>query len=100
MNKKWMEQQEVRRKGTRPLGARTTTPARAHHSAGVSQDQRALTLALQGIERGHYATLATPWEKTFFFLPLGHSEELRHHEVAVKLAEELVEHAPVELRRI
>jgi uncharacterized protein (DUF924 family) len=65
-----------------------------------AQDQRALNLALQGIEIGHYAALETPWEKTFFFLPLGHSEELKHHEVAVKLAEELVEQAPAELRRI
>jgi uncharacterized protein (DUF924 family) len=41
-----------------------------------------------------------PWEKTFFFLPLGHSEELAHLEHAVKLAEELAEQAPPELRRI
>jgi uncharacterized protein (DUF924 family) len=65
-----------------------------------AQDQRALNLALQGIESGHYTSLATPWEKTFFFLPLGHSEELRHHEQAVKLAEELVAQAPAELRKI
>ena len=45
-----------------------------------AQDQQALALALQGIENGHYAALATPWEKTFFFLPLGHSEELTHLE--------------------
>jgi uncharacterized protein (DUF924 family) len=43
-----------------------------------AQDANALALALQGIEIGHYAALETPWEKTFFFLPLGHSEELRH----------------------
>jgi uncharacterized protein (DUF924 family) len=65
-----------------------------------AQDQKALALALQGIEIGHYAALETPWEKTFFFLPLGHSEELTHLEVAVKLAEELVEQAPAELRRV
>ncbi len=62
--------------------------------------QKALALALQGIEIGHYAALETPWEKTFFFLPLGHSEELTHLEVVVKLAEELVEQAPSELRRV
>jgi uncharacterized protein (DUF924 family) len=36
-----------------------------------AQDQKALALALQGIEIGHYAALETPWKKTFFFLPLG-----------------------------
>ena len=42
----------------------------------------------------------SPWEKTFFFLPFGHSEELRHLEEAVKLAEDLVEQAPAELRKV
>jgi uncharacterized protein (DUF924 family) len=65
-----------------------------------AQDPKALALALQGIEIGHYAALETPWEKTFFFLPLGHSEELTHLEAAVQLAEELVEKAPTELRRV
>jgi uncharacterized protein (DUF924 family) len=65
-----------------------------------AQDKKALALALQGIEIGHYAALETPWEKTFFFLPLGHSEELTHLETAVELAEELVGQAPSELRRI
>jgi uncharacterized protein (DUF924 family) len=65
-----------------------------------AQDQKALALALQGIEIGHYAALETPWEKTFFFLPLGHAEELAHLETAVRLAEELVEQAPAELLRI
>jgi uncharacterized protein (DUF924 family) len=65
-----------------------------------AQDQKALALALQGIEIGHYAALEMPWEKTFFFLPLGHSEELTHLETVVKLAEELVGKAPAELRRI
>ena len=41
-----------------------------------AQDPKALGLALEGIENGHYAALETPWEKTFFFLPLGHSEDL------------------------
>jgi uncharacterized protein (DUF924 family) len=65
-----------------------------------AQDGKALALALQGIEIGHYAALETPWEKTFFFLPLGHSEDLTQQELAVKLAEELVAEAPAELRRI
>ena len=65
-----------------------------------AQDPKALALALQGIEIGHYAALETPWEKTFFFLPLGHSEELTQVEAAVRLAEELVGQAPAELRRM
>jgi uncharacterized protein (DUF924 family) len=65
-----------------------------------AQDAQALALSLQGIEIGHYAALETPWEKTFFFLPLGHAEDLTHLETAVRLAEELVRQAPAELRRI
>jgi uncharacterized protein (DUF924 family) len=62
-----------------------------------AQDPKALALALEGIDIGHYAALETPWEKSFF-LPLGHSEDLTNQELAVKLAEELVEEAPQELR--
>jgi uncharacterized protein (DUF924 family) len=58
-----------------------------------AQDRNALELTLEGLTVGHYATLESPWEKTFFLLPLGHSEELRHLEVAVKLAEELAAQA-------
>ena len=65
-----------------------------------AQDPLALALALEGIENGHYMALETPWEKTFFFLPFGHSEALTHQEVAVNLAEELVAQSPPELRRI
>ena len=65
-----------------------------------AQDPKALALAIEGIEIGHYGALETPWEKTFFFLPLGHSEELTHLEAAVRLAEELVGQAPAELRRV
>jgi uncharacterized protein (DUF924 family) len=65
-----------------------------------AQDPKALDLALEGIEIGHYGALETPWEKTFFFLPLGHSEELTHLETAVRLAEELVGQAPAGLRTV
>src|SRR5215475_14396861 len=34
-----------------------------------AQDRKALRLALEGIEVGHYAALNTPWEKTFFSCP-------------------------------
>ena len=65
-----------------------------------AQDPKARALALEGIELGHYATLVSPWEKTFFSMPLGHSEESRHLEMAVALAEELARHAPPELRGV
>jgi uncharacterized protein (DUF924 family) len=65
-----------------------------------AQDQKALALSLEGIEIGHYAALETPWEKTFFFLPLGHSEQLSHLERAVTLAEQLAASASPELRKI
>ena len=63
-----------------------------------AQDPKALALALEGIENGHYAALETPWEKTFFFLPLGHSEDLTKLEQVVKLAEAIVKEAPQEHR--
>ena len=65
-----------------------------------AQDPTALALTLQGIEIGHFAALETPWEKTFFLLPLGHSEKLEHHEKVVALAEALVRQEPPELRKI
>ena len=72
---------------------RNTPQAFAH-------DPKALGLTLAGLENGHYAALETPWEKTFFFLPLGHSEYLPYQERAVTLAEELVVSAPAKFRKI
>lgn len=65
-----------------------------------AQDAKALALALRGIELGHFAALDTPWEKTFFCLPLGHSEELQYIEKVVELAEQLVKQEPPELHKI
>lgn len=65
-----------------------------------AQDPKSLALALEGIDIGHYAALETPWEKTFFFLPLGHSEDLRNLKLAVKLADELVKQVPQEYRAL
>lgn len=65
-----------------------------------AQDPKACALTLEGIDVGHYAALKTPWEKTFFFLPLGHSENLRNLDLAVKLADELVREAPQEYRAL
>jgi uncharacterized protein (DUF924 family) len=65
-----------------------------------AQDEQARKLTLDGIDKGHYAALETPWEKTFFFLPLGHSERLDHLALAVKLADHLVESAPPEYQAV
>src|SRR4029453_2854178 len=61
-----------------------------------AQDSKALALALEGLEIGHYVALETPWEKTFFLLPLGHSEELLHVNRAAALAEQLADEAPAD----
>jgi uncharacterized protein (DUF924 family) len=63
-------------------------------------DAKARSLTRSGIEQGHYAVLASPWEKTFFFLPLGHSEDLRDLEQAVQLAEDLAREAAPDQRRL
>ena len=56
-------------------------------------DPKARALTREGIANGHYATLQDPWQKTFFLLPLGHSESLDDLEEAVKLAEALTSRA-------
>jgi uncharacterized protein (DUF924 family) len=65
-----------------------------------AQDPKACALVLEGIDMGHYAALETPWEKTFFILPLGHSEDLTNSNRVVKLAEELVLQAPPKYRAL
>ncbi|HKE45937.1 MAG TPA: DUF924 family protein [Steroidobacteraceae bacterium] len=65
-----------------------------------AQDAKAQKLTLEGLTLGHYAALATPWEKTFFLMPLGHSEELAHLDRAVELATELAATAPESIRGI
>jgi uncharacterized protein (DUF924 family) len=65
-----------------------------------AQDLKASALAIEGLEIGHYQALQTPWEKTFFLLPLGHSEDLKNLDLAVKLADELVQESPQEHRAL
>ncbi|OKH46475.1 hypothetical protein NIES2101_24850 [Calothrix sp. HK-06] len=65
-----------------------------------AQDEKACALTLEGIDVGHYAALETPWEKTFFLLPLGHSEDIKNLELVIKLADELVYEAPQEYRAL
>ena len=69
-------------------------------SQAFAQDSKALGLAIDGLERGHYAQLATVWEKTFFLLPLGHSEQIALLERCVLLCQALVDEAPEQLRKV
>ena len=63
-----------------------------------AQDEKAVALSLDGLAHGHYGRLATVWEKTFFILPLGHSEQRAHLDRCVALAEALIGEAPDHLR--
>ena len=65
-----------------------------------AHDAAALGFVIEGLQIGHYKALQTPWEKTFFLMPLGHAEELRYADAAVTLAAGLIEDGPPELRRI
>jgi uncharacterized protein (DUF924 family) len=58
-----------------------------------AQDYKAAALASDGLLGGHYEALRTPWEKTFFFMPLGHAENLLHLSMAVHCAEMLAAQA-------
>lgn len=66
-----------------------------------AQDPKTLALVVDGLEHGHYAALETPWEKTFFTIPLGHCEGadlLERLDRAVALAQEILAEAPARLR--
>lgn len=67
-----------------------------------AQDEKACSLALEGISNGHYAALGTPWEKTFFLLPLGHYEQdfIKNQSLLIQLADDLVAQAPPEHRAL
>jgi uncharacterized protein (DUF924 family) len=69
-------------------------------AAAFAQDARARRLARDGLANGHYHALSSPWERTFFFLPLAHGEELADHDAVVGLAQELVDAAPAQLRPV
>ena len=63
-----------------------------------AQDAKARGLVREGLETGHYSRLGTAFEKTFFLLPLGHSEDLTDLESAIELAHGLIDEAPPEHR--
>lgn len=65
--------------------------------AAFAWDKRALSLALEGLDRGHDRQLA-PIERAFFYLPLEHSEDPAHQERAVTLYEALLSEVPADAR--
>jgi uncharacterized protein (DUF924 family) len=68
-----------------------------------AQDPRALEIALEGYNNGHYLALATPWYRTVYNLPLGHcegSDHLARIDLAEKLAMEILEMSPPHLRPV
>jgi uncharacterized protein (DUF924 family) len=65
-----------------------------------AQDARATTLAVDGFEHGFYKDLSAVWEKTFFMLPLGHSERLADLDRCIALADALIPEAPAQVRAL
>ncbi|WP_119422769.1 DUF924 family protein [Desertibaculum subflavum] len=72
----------------------------AGSARAYSLDAKAVALAVEGLANGHYDRLASVWEKTFFQLPLGHSEDPVLLARCVALCEALVDTAPAPLRPI
>lgn len=68
-----------------------------HAATRYAQDAKALALAIEGMNNGHYGTVR---EKAFFILPLAHSERLAMHERMVALCEAMIAEVPEKLRRI
>jgi uncharacterized protein (DUF924 family) len=64
------------------------------------QDPKARAAVREGIANGHYEALGDPWKKTFFVLPLGHSEDLADLDWVVQLTEDLAYEGPEEHRRL
>jgi uncharacterized protein (DUF924 family) len=64
-------------------------------------DAHALRIAEEGMANGHYDELTRAWEKTFFFMPLGHTEGPDHRqrlERVVTLADAVAGEAPQRLQ--
>jgi uncharacterized protein (DUF924 family) len=69
-------------------------------STAYAQDEAAIALARDGMERGLYDQLSSAWEKTFFMLPLGHSERLADLDHCIALADAVIPEAPAQVRRL
>jgi uncharacterized protein (DUF924 family) len=64
-------------------------------------DPDALRIAEEGLRNGDFDALARPWEKTFFFMPLSHTEgpgHLERLEQVVTMAEAIALEAPERLQ--
>ncbi len=61
-----------------------------------AQDELARQACLQGLAEG-LDTQLTPIQRTFFYMPLMHSESLSEQKQSVTLFRQLAEHAPKEL---
>jgi len=70
-------------------------PRNLHRDSGdaYAYDDRALTIALEGVDRGTDRTLG-PYERLFAYLPLEHAEDLAAQRRCVTLCERLVDDAP------
>jgi uncharacterized protein (DUF924 family) len=57
-----------------------------HRGSGraYANDPKAVSLTLEGLENGHVTALRPPWEMLFFGVPLGHSEDILHQDLAVQ----------------
>jgi len=66
-----------------------------------AQDPKALELTLTGLANGHYEALSSVWEKTFFLLPINHTEGsdlVERVENHLHFTDKLVEEAPEHLK--
>lgn len=66
-----------------------------------SQDMKAKDLCLEGIANGHFDALDNVWQKTAFKIPLEHCEcpeHIANLDLAVAIADRLIEEAPDYLR--
>jgi uncharacterized protein (DUF924 family) len=73
----------------------------ASKADAYASDPQALRIAEEGLWNGHYDALTQPWEKTFFFLPLAHTEgpgHLHRLDRVVALAENVTLDAPERFR--
>jgi len=71
--------------------------------AAYAGDPQALALAEAGLRNGHFEALAKPWEKTFAFMPLAHTEGPDHRERlqrVVDLAAQIARDVPPPLQSL
>ena len=72
-------------------------------AAAYASDPATLRICEEGLKNGHYDALTSPWEQSFFALPLGHAEGPDHSkrlERVVSLSEARLAAAPEGLKRI